>query len=423
MVTDFYHPFLGGVEQHVRHLGRALVERGHQVAVATLGQDGLAEEEWDQGVKVYRLRSATQRMPRLFSHPGRPWAPPFPDPAVSRQLAAVIERERPQIVHGHDWLARSFLPLKKGGGAKLVMSLHYYTNSCAKKNLMYQGRPCSGPALLKCLACGSGHYGAAKGGAVVLANWAMAGVERRAVDMFVAVSEATAEGNGLPGSPYPYRVIPNFLVESARPNPAEVEPYLAQLPDGPFFLFVGDIRGDKGINVLLPAYAQLHDALPHQAPPLVLIGKVWPETPAELPPNTRLLKNWPNGAVLAAWERCLAGVVPSVWPEPFGIVVIEAMSRGRPVIGARIGGIPEIVEDGRSGLLVEAGHVDELSRAMGRLAADPALAACMGQAAQQRSRLYTAGAVVPQIERVYGEVMGRKGHNLSHQRNSGELKK
>jgi glycosyltransferase involved in cell wall biosynthesis len=403
MVTDFYHPFLGGVEQHVRHLGRALVARGHQVTVATLWQDKLAETEWDQGVKVYRLKSATRRVPGLFSHPGRPWAPPFPDPAVTRQLAEVVRRERPQIVHGHDWLARSFLPLKKGSGARLVMSLHYYTNSCAKKNLMHRGqRPCSGPGWIKCLACGAEHYRPLKGVPVVLSNWAMAGVERRAVDMFLPVSQATAEGNGLPGSPYPYQVMPNFLVESAPPNPAEVQPYLAQLPAEPFFLFVGDIRRDKGIHVLLPAYAQLQ-----HAPPLVLIGKVWPETPAELPPNTTLLKNWPNAAVLAAWERCLAAVVPSVWPEPFGMVVIEAMSRGRPVIGSGIGGIPEIVEDGRDGLLVEPGKVAALSRAMGRLAADPALADCMGEAARQRSREFAAGAVVPRIERVYAELLGK----------------
>jgi glycosyltransferase involved in cell wall biosynthesis len=200
-------------------------------------------------------------------------------------------------------------------------------------------------------------------------------------------------------------VIPNFLPPSSRPNPAEVEPYLAQLPAEPFFLFVGDIRGDKGIDVLLPAYTQLSEAHSHHAPPLVLIGKVWPDTPAELPPNTTLLKNWPNAAVLAAWERCLAAVVPSVWPEPFGIVVIEAMSRGRPVIGSRIGGIPEIVEDGRSGLLVTPGEVAALSQAMARLAADPGLADCMGEAARQRARLFTAGAVVPRIERVYTEVL------------------
>lgn len=409
MVTDFYHPFVGGVEQHVRHLGRALVARGHQVAVATLWQDGLAEGAWDQGVKVYRLRSATQRVPRLFSHPGRPWAPPFPDPAVTRQLAEVIDQEQPQIVHGHDWLARSFLPLKRRSGAMFVMSLHYYTNSCAKKNLMYRGeRPCSGPGLLKCLACGSAHYRPIKGVPVVLSNWAMAGVERRAVDVFLPVSEATAEGNGLPDSPYPYQVIPNFLVEGERPNLAEIEPYLAQLPAEPFFLFVGDIRRDKGIDVLLPAYARLQVASAHPVPPLVLIGKVWPETPAELPPNTTLLKNWPNGAVLAAWERCLAGVVPSVWPEPFGIVVIEAMSRGRPVVGSRMGGIPEIVEDGRSGLLVEPEDVEALSQAMGRLAADRGLADCMGEAARQRARLFAAGAVVPQIERVYAELLSRQ---------------
>ena len=57
----------------------------------------------------------------------------------------VVAREWLEIVHGHDWLARSFLPLKAWSGAKLAMSLHYYTIACAKKSLMYHNAPCSGP--------------------------------------------------------------------------------------------------------------------------------------------------------------------------------------------------------------------------------------------------------------------------------------
>lgn len=399
MITDFYHPFVGGVEQHVRHLGRALAERGHHVAVATLWHDNLAPQEMDGAVKVYRLRSATQRLPGLFSHPGRPWAPPFPDPAVTRQLAHIIRQEKPHIVHGHDWLARSFLPLKKHSGPKFIMSLHYYTNSCAKKNLMHNGQPCTGPAFFKCLACAAAHYRPLKGIPVALTNWFLSAAEARAVDLFLPVSQATAAGNGLTHSSYPYHVIPNFLVEKAPAPAAELAPYLAQLPPHPFFLFVGDIRRDKGIDVLLPAYAQLENA-----PPLVLIGKVWPETPAELPTNVTLLKNWPNEAVLAAWQRSLAAVVPSIWPEPFGIVVIEAMTAGRPVIASHIGGIPDIIDDGRTGLLVPPGNVAALSQAMQQLAADPTLRDCMGQAARQKSHHFQATTVIPRIEQIYHQL-------------------
>jgi glycosyltransferase involved in cell wall biosynthesis len=394
MITDFYWPFVGGVEQHVRRLSHALAARGHQVAVATLGNDRLPRFEHDGPVRVHRLRSTTQRAAWLYKNHQRAWAPPFGDPEVTRGLMGVVSQERPEIVHGHDWLARSFLPLKASSRARFVMSLHYYTLSCAKKSLMMNHAPCAGPGLARCLRCAAEHYGLAKGVTVALANWTMSAVERAAADMFLPVSQATAEGNGL-SERDPYQVIPNFMPESPV-VPAAVEAYTVQLPDRPFLLFVGDLRPDKGINVLLAAYSALVDA-----PPLVLIGKVWAESPREFPPNVIVFKNWPNDAVLAAWERSLMAIVPSVWPEPFGLVVIEAMAAGRPVLASRIGGIPDIVVDGETGLLLPPGDPDALRQAIERLLADPDLREEMGRAAQTRAAMYQAAAVVPRIEQVY----------------------
>jgi glycosyltransferase involved in cell wall biosynthesis len=262
MVTDFYWPFLGGVEQHVRTLSHALVGRGHEVTVATLWHDGLAAEEADQGVRVVRLRGSAQRANWLFSQPARPWAPPIPDPEITLGLRRIIARQRPQIVHGHDWLARSFLPLKAWSGAKWVQSLHYYTLSCAKKNLMLDESPCGGPGWRKCLGCGARHYGPIKGTATTVGNWVMGAAERAATDLFISVSQATAHGNQLDGAWAKQVVIPNFLPETAPSSTEELAPYLAQLPDGEFLLFVGDLRPMKGLTVLLEAYAALQDSPP-----------------------------------------------------------------------------------------------------------------------------------------------------------------
>src|SRR5689334_20374052 len=118
MVTDFYWPFVGGVEQHVRRLSQAMVSRGHHVAVVTLGDGKLRECERDGRVRVYRVRSLTQRLPWLFKRADRPWAPPFPDPEVVSKLRRILDEEAPDIVHGHDWLARAFLPFKATSAAK-----------------------------------------------------------------------------------------------------------------------------------------------------------------------------------------------------------------------------------------------------------------------------------------------------------------
>ena len=85
----------------------------------------------------------------------------------------------------------------------------------------------------------------------------------------------------------------------------------------------------------------------------------------------------------AGVDRLMAGtrmvVFPSVWPEPFGLVAPEAMACGVPVIGSRVGGIPETVRDGHNGLLVEPNDVPGLAAAVDRLAGDPALAERLGR--------------------------------------------
>src|SRR4051794_32127651 len=198
MVTDFYPPFVGGLEVAVSCVARELVQRGHNVAVATLAAPGLPSIETVDGVRIHRIRSSTQRVERLFASAARPWAPPVPDPGAVLGLGRVLNDVEPDVVHGHDWLARSVLPQKAARGLRLVMSLHYYTLSCPKKNLMYLGRElCSGPALRKCAPCAALHYGNAKGAAVALGQLAFGRAEAALVDLFLPVSEATARASGL----------------------------------------------------------------------------------------------------------------------------------------------------------------------------------------------------------------------------------
>lgn len=398
MVSDFYAPFVGGVEMLVGTLSRELVRRGHDVAVATLAAPGLPAAEELDGVRVHRIASTTQRFDRLFASAARPWAPPAPDPGAVTALRRLVARERPQVVHGHDWLARSLLPLKRRGGARLVLSLHYFTHSCAKKSLMRDGVPCSGPALAKCLGCAARHYGAAKGAAVVAGQFAGARADARLVDLFLPVSEATAAGNGLRDAGLPYVVVPNVVAPAADPAPHGA--LLAELPAEPFLLFVGDIRRDKGVDVLLDAYARMA-----RPPRLVLVGKVWPDTPARLPPGVTLLRDWPNAAVREAMRRSLALVAPSRWPEPFGIVVAEALAAGRPVVASRTGGIPEIVRADREGLLVEPADAAALAAALQAIADDRALRERLAASAAERARAYTPEVVVPLFEAAYERVL------------------
>jgi glycosyltransferase involved in cell wall biosynthesis len=107
------------------------------------------------------------------------------------------------------------------------------------------------------------------------------------------------------------------------------------------------------------------------------------------------------------------GIVPSMWPEPFGIVIIEAMSSGRPVIASRVGGIPDIIRDGEVGLLVSPGDPVELRQAIERVLSDPVLREKMGREAKQQAAAYQADAVVGYIEKIYARLI--KSQSEAHE--------
>jgi glycosyltransferase involved in cell wall biosynthesis len=410
MLAQFYAPITGGEERHVQDLSRALAAGGHDVAVATLACEGCPDFEIDHGVRVYRLQGTLQRATWLFSESRRRHVPPLPDPELVWGLRRVVARERPDIVHAHNWLVYQFLPLKRWSGAKLIVTLHDYSLRCAEKHLMYRDEQlCSGPGLTKCFNCTWQHYGPLKGSVTLLGNQAMGALERLATDLYLAVSEATAAGNGLTDDQAALEVIPNFVPDQAAGQPIDCEAYLAQLPPDGFLLFVGDLSREKGIEVLLAAYAYLKDA-----PPLVLIGRRLPDTPQVLPGHVVALGNWPHQAVMEAWRRCQIAVVPSTLAEPFGIVAIEAMSCGRPVIASDIGGLRDIVAHEETGLRVAPGDAVALQQALARLLAEPDLGRRLGEAGRQRVAAFSVSAVVPRIEQAYQTVLGDKVKRLEN---------
>ena len=118
---------------------------------------------------------------------------------------------------------------------------------------------------------------------------------------------------------------------------------------------MGALRREKGVEILLESYKRLE-----HPPPLVLIGTREPDSPGELPPGTTLLTDAPHAAVLAAWDRALFGVLPSLLPEPLGTVVCEGMTRGKAVIGTRPGGHSDVLTDGVTGLVVPSGDTASL---------------------------------------------------------------
>lgn len=105
------------------------------------------------------------------------------------------------------------------------------------------------------------------------------------------------------------------------------------------------------------------------------------------------------------YARASLLAVPSLWPEPFGIVGIEAMARALPVVAYRSGGIPEWLADGETGILVEPGDVRGLAATLDEILSDPEKARRMGRAGQSRQReLFGPAQHIERLEAIYKEV-------------------
>jgi glycosyltransferase involved in cell wall biosynthesis len=392
MLAQSFAPIVGGEERVVEDLSRELVARGHEVSIATLQQPGETTPGEVAGARVHALRSTTYRVTHGHKDTERRHAPPAPDPETVIDLRRVLERERPQIVHAHNWIAHSYLPLARGSHSALVLSLHDYGLICATKRLRRHEHICSGPAPIKCQVCAAGHYGSAKGLVAAFGTRTFGPRLRRNVDVFLPVSSTVEELCRIGGGEVS-RVIPNFIGEL--PEPDLGDPRLAELPEEPFVLFFGDATTDKGAWNLSEAYRLLDDP-----PPLVLVGRSYID---ELTDHPRIHSTgaWPHQLAIEAVRRSLFTVAPSLWPEPFGLVALEAAAAGKATVASDIGGLRDIVVDGETGFLVPPGDREALAGAMQRLIADEGLRQRLGAAARQRAATFSPEAIVPRFEEAY----------------------
>lgn len=400
LLSQFYPPLAGGQAGHVRALAQAMAARGHSVAVATIGTGGSGGD--DGMVRVHRLHSTVQRFPFLLSDPCRPYAPPVADPGLVGGLRRVVERERPDLIHAHDWTVHSALPLAGRGAPSLLLTLHDYGHVCATKRLMHRGEAvCPGPAATRCVSCAADHYGPAVGAATALATLTSRPLRQRRLDGVIAVSTAVALGNGLDRGRLAFQVIPHFLPDGlweasgSRTHPSE------PFPDEPFVLFVGDLVAESGLDVLLSAYRR-HAGLP----PLVLIGRRVRGTPTDLPEGVRMLHDCPHSMVMRGLHSCTVAAAPSVWPDPCPTSVLEAMAAGCPLLTTPVGGITDMLTPEENALMVPAGDAGALVTALLRLCRSPALRERLGRAARERAGLFTERMVVPRIEAVYEGALG-----------------
>ena len=183
----------------------------------------------------------------------------------------------------------------------------------------------------------------------------------------------------------------------------------------PVMTFAGQWNRKKGFDVLLAASRILHNRGVKFILNLAGGADLWPGpgglTESEIASLcagldcVRFLGKLKQAELAAALGRSTIAVVPSVWAEPFGKAAIEAMACGLPVISTKAGGLPEIVDNGKTGLIVPPGDQIALANAMQQLLENPGQARAMGQAARDEVlRRFSLDRWIQRFEDLHEEI-------------------
>ena len=400
MLTTFYPPYhFGGDAMGVQRLSRALVRRGHHVTVIhdadayRMLHDGPDPvDAWEpDGLRVVRLESKLGAAGAVLTQQtGRPVV-------HGKRIQRILDDGEFDVVNFHNVsLVGGPGLLRYGTGIKLYMA-HEHWLVCPSHVLWRHGRElCTGRECLRCVL----NYKRPP------QLWRYSGFlerELRHVDEFIAMSEFSRAKHREFGFPRDMTVMPYFLpgVEEKLGRTAAVSPH-----DRPYFLFVGRLEPIKGLDDVIPLFREFGDA------DLVIAGDgTHAETLREIAgdaPNVRFLGRLAPEDLAPWYENALALIVPSICFETFGIILIESMQRGTPVIARRIGPFPEIVEASGGGELFDG--PEELLQSLRRVSADPQRTRQMGETgAAAQKRLWSESAVVPQFLSIVRRVAERRG--------------
>lgn len=213
-------------------------------------------------------------------------------------------------------------------------------------------------------------------------DWAARYALRRA-DAIRALSRFTAELAEREAGVPPLESFPAYIdlsIFTARPP--------APFPDVPTALFVGMLEAYKNVDGLARAWRQVAAEVPDAR--LVIVGKgalidVVDQLREDYPESVAYHPELPPEQVAEEMDASTVLVLPSR-SEGLGRVLIESFARGRGVVASRVGGIPDVVRDGREGILVDPADTAELAQAIVRALTEPGLAEQLGAAAKQRYR-------------------------------------
>ncbi len=303
---------------------------------------------------------------------------------AAEKMEALVDEWRPDIAHLHNiyhQLSPSILAPLKRHGVPVVMTLHDYKLICPDYSLHTPDGVCE--------RCKGGRFynavlqSCVKGSRLSSAVCALEAYVHRATGVYKGIDTLIAPSRfmkqkliefGWDGDRIEY--LPNFLdVDACEP---------AYAPE-PYFVFAGRLERVKGVSALLEAVAGSDAArnvelrIAGDGPDLEALKAF---AHAEGLTRVRFLGRLSRYELQGLLRSAMFAVVPSEWYENAPMSVIEAYACGTPVIASHIGGLPELVREGETGLLFQPGNADELRGQIELLLSRPDLAVEMGRAAR-----------------------------------------
>lgn len=358
LVNKFYYP-RGGDCVVTMNLERLLRDRGHETAVYAMRYPDNVPAEYDRyfapqvsfgGGIGTRLRAVARTLG-------------VGD--IRTSFGRILDDFRPDVIHLnniHSYLSPVLAVMAHRRGIRVVWTLHDYKLFCPSYSCLKNGVPCrdcatggkSGVLKNRCMK------GSAAASAIAwfeALRWNRSVLERN-TDVFVCPSRFMAESMARAGfDPRKLVVNCNFVDPDkmdalASAPPAEREDYCC---------YIGRLSEEKGVRTMLRAAASRPELTMKVAGDGPLSDRVRREYASA--PNIEFLGRLDAAAVTALTSCARFSVLESEWYENNPLGVIESLCMGTPVIGSNMGGIPELIEPGKTGLIVPAGDADALAAA------------------------------------------------------------
>ncbi len=371
-ISEYYPPKVtGGGEINLSLTAQALVEEGHEISVLTSNFSGLLAEETLQGVRIYR-RLKTGNSPHTFlGNLGRAL---FFGRSVTREVHRLVQLLRPQILHfqGAGVLAA---PSVSSLGIPLFATIESYASLCPKGDRWYYGKEscqkvCSFSTFSvcqkKCLEIGKMRNRAyLKYNPLFLAYlfWRYSRMQRalrccHLVPISGYVQQLLLQQGLESCEPVPNVIVKEEVVRGKEvSNKQKTEGGVSQKPR---VLYLGALITAKGPLLLLEAL----QGLPYRCD-LYGEGMLKEELQRFIEEHhldAEIHSPVAYETVPSLYQQAAVVVFPSLWPEPFGRIPLEALAAGKKVIAFSVGAIPEVV--GEKALLVKPGDVEGLRKAL-----------------------------------------------------------